>query len=382
MPTTAPRRTNSRRPILRARSSSIRWFSSSVLRWPGSRRPAVGLGPFPLLWRQPNPTGPTARGGAPGRQQLRLDERARPLGVRAPATDRSPRPRCGRPPFPSPRQRRRSACAELVAGLAQRHKLVGQGQLEVVEQAAELVGRQPVNAWKSSCPAEVSPACTDAGAAEQAVLGAQARPPPCAATRARSRRVRDRGRAARGGPEKRLSRRRCSRFSLSARHLGEGDRERVERKGQGLGVEVAARVEALRLAGVGVEVERAVGHGAQLAARLGVADGRARRCAAPCTWGSTRSDTGACGASTSGSARRAARPAGRARAAGRGRPSAARCAPSRAAPSAPTSAAAIAPSRVACSSSERGARRPAAAASAGASGAPLTSARPSLACSS
>ena len=52
------------------------------------------------------------------------------------------------------------------------------------------------------------------------------------------------------------------------RHLGERDGERVEGQRQRLGVEVAARVEPLRLIALGLEIERAVGHGAQLALEL------------------------------------------------------------------------------------------------------------------
>jgi hypothetical protein len=48
------------------------------------------------------------------------------------------------------------------------------------------------------------------------------------------------------------------------------DGERVEPQAERLGVEVAARVEALRLVVVRGEHQRAVGHGAQLAVDLGV----------------------------------------------------------------------------------------------------------------
>ena len=53
------------------------------------------------------------------------------------------------------------------------------------------------------------------------------------------------------------------------RHLGEGDGERVELKAERLGVEVAARVEALGLVTVAGEVQRAVGDRPELAGQLG-----------------------------------------------------------------------------------------------------------------
>ena len=134
-------------------------------------------------------------------------------------------------------------------------------------------------------------------------------------------------------------------------------------------------IEALRFVGLGVEVERAVGDRAQLAVQLVLELVEDWSPAAPWTCGSTRSDTGGCGASAS-----RASPSS----------SSASRACTRAWPGSPFSSPTRAeygrvgahqhggegPSSVAWSSAEA-ARTARAAAIAGASGAPLTRARPS-----
>ena len=311
------------------------------------------------------------RSNAPG-----PDHGAQPLDVRRSATaPRGParrpasRPATASSRGGSGRSRSARACRTASSSLA-----TISSQLSRIR--ASCSAARNVNAWKSSCPAEPSTGWTLAGLASSRFSAAYPIAALCRKTRpvwrpgVRGELVGQAGEAVVEQPVQPLLR--------QVADLGEGELERVELQAERLGVEVAARVQAGGLVAVGVEEQRAVGDGAQLARDLRVDVRRAGRAPRRGPAGARGGRPAAAGGRTS-----PPRPACSATSAAwiRACPGSPLSAPMRVEygrSDAPVSAAVGAPASVAWSSSARARARRADAVSAGASGAPLTSAIPSL----
>ena len=208
-------------------------------------------------------------------------------------------------PTAASQQRRERGCAEVTC-------LADRDQLRCQRSARRCPSRRPscsaarkTPTWMSSCPAELSICKHACRSGEQAVLGGVPEhrlvhedEPGLAAGIGREL-VREAGEAA--------VQQAVQSLLAQVPELREPHRERVEPEAQRLRVEVPARVEALGLVALGVEVERAVGDRAQLAADLRLEPVDQRRATAPWTCGRTRNDTGLWSRSPHRRPRRAAR---------------------------------------------------------------------------
>ena len=205
----------------------------------------------------------------------------------------------------------------------------------------------------------------------------RSRSPTCAGRRGRSGGP-GRRRAGRAGREKRLVEQPVQPLLGQVADLRERDRERVEPEAERLRVEVAARVQALRLVPVGRRGSSGLSVTARSSRATCASTWSSRSSAAPWTCGSTRNETGGCGRSDQSAA-----PACSATSAAwiRAWPGSPLSAPMRGEygrSDAPVSAAVERAGERRVLEQRARARRRAQAVSAGASGAPLTSAMPLL----
>ena len=206
--------------------------------------------------------------GPCGHEPARANQLARPLDVRRQASDRvpllgwPPRPRRSTPPAPGA-GRRGSARAPGGAPPARRPgpaRDCRAGVRACPRRAPRRPGSPPAQRRRRSRARTRARRASGSRPHRPTTALCSATSPPCPRPGS--------GESCSGRLEKRVSSSRCSRFSASARHLREGDRDGIEVERERLRVEVAAGVEALGLIAVGLQVERAVGNRSQLALQL------------------------------------------------------------------------------------------------------------------
>ena len=163
-------------------------------------------------------------------------------------------------------QRRAQRRAAQVAGLAQRDELVGQGQLERVQHALELRGRQEAEGLHVLLAGRCVERVHGRRRRQQPALGAQ--PDDGLVQRHEAGLAAGVGRELLGQAREAVVQQPVQALLEQVDHLRERDRHPVELQRDRLGVESPGRVEPLGLAVARGQEHRAVGHRAQLAGDL------------------------------------------------------------------------------------------------------------------